>query len=396
MAKDLSYPKWIFVPHQHHTFTTRLMTFLSLCLSLVLVGCSEGVPLFPASRITPTAYTPQVSNGLIAFSAQNEKNNFDIYVMQPDGSQLQRLTKYTEEDTEPVWSPDGAYILYNHAHSSIYRMKADGSDPKLLLDRRTYPFYISLYQVGWSRDGTKFAFGTNQYPCREGEPAFSALVVVDIVTGYTYCALSLTDKPSLTNIMTPSWSPDGQRLAFVISEYNGNDGHIYVINADGTDLHQIKSSAIRIAAPTWLPDGNHLIFTRNANNWNPNWTAFYIMDAEGHDARPALNIPGWEEDHWESGWATSADGRIALVWLLNKDPNSASIMMIDTRTLAPVSTLDLGEAAHQWMRMSPDMQKILYQGQGGYYIMNIDGTGSQLLSAPSLKVQNPNWQPVWR
>jgi Tol biopolymer transport system component len=399
------------VSNQNRSLASKTCLYLGLIVVGLLMRCATAAPLFPAPLpITPTAYVPQIHNGLIAFEAQNDHGNVDIYVMQPDGSQLQRLTKYTVSDSNPAWSPDGIYILYSH-NGDIYRINADGTNPQLLFARpHDTLFYTGVGSFRWSPDGTKIAFITAGYICNNEEgPVYSALLVLDVDTGHTDCALSFpstTYPQQPTNIQSLAWSPDGQRFAFTLAEGNTDITQIYVMNTDGTDLRQVTTSdTTHGASPQWLPDGNRLIFQvferkpayPERREVYPDKASYYVIDTDGGNFRPALTIPDWEGDiRWESGWSPLADGRFALVWLRNREIDSMSVATIDTRTLTSVSIRKPGERSYRWQMMSPDMQKILYQDQGGYSIMNADGTDSQPFNAAPLEIQNPSWQPVWK
>ena len=90
---------------------------------------------------------------------------YEIYVMNTDGSNQQRLTYNSVDDANPTWSPDGtkiAFVTNRDGNYEIYVMNADGSNPQ----RRTYNT-ASDGSPAWSHDGTRIAFVRN--------------------VGYTYC-----------------------------------------------------------------------------------------------------------------------------------------------------------------------------------------------------------------
>ena len=92
--------------------------FVFLCLGL-------GLVLSPALQISAQAPT----TAKIAFSS-NRDGNWEIYLMNSDGSQQKRLTQNSARDFSPVWSPNGEQILFvsnrNGGHD-LYVMAADGS-----------------------------------------------------------------------------------------------------------------------------------------------------------------------------------------------------------------------------------------------------------------------------
>src|SRR5689334_10256001 len=98
--------------------------------------------LAPTSTFTPTATQTSTAigggAGKIAFTS--ERDGFqEIYVIQPDGSQLSKLTNSLTPKSDPAWSPDGKKIAFasNKDNSaSLYIMDASGSHPTKLIDAK--------------------------------------------------------------------------------------------------------------------------------------------------------------------------------------------------------------------------------------------------------------------
>src|SRR5689334_14377693 len=70
------------------------------------------------------------ANGKIAFDSDVDGNN-EIYVVNPDGTDLTRLTTNPASDTDAAWSPDGSKIVFvsdRDGSHEIYVMNADGTD----------------------------------------------------------------------------------------------------------------------------------------------------------------------------------------------------------------------------------------------------------------------------
>ncbi len=91
------------------------------------------------------------NGSLITFTRKHEGNNFDIYTIQPDGSDLRRLTTTAANDAHGVWTEDGKYLLWNSGingfkdeaalydntfqpYGAIFMMKADGTEKRQLTD----------------------------------------------------------------------------------------------------------------------------------------------------------------------------------------------------------------------------------------------------------------------
>jgi Periplasmic component of the Tol biopolymer transport system len=93
--------------------------------------------------------------GEIAFSSKLD-GDVDIYVINMDGSGLQRLTDNPGVDTDPDWSPDGMQIAFTSdrdGYHRIYTIDADGKSPPLQITTG-----IEDTQPDWSPDGDKIAY----------------------------------------------------------------------------------------------------------------------------------------------------------------------------------------------------------------------------------------------
>jgi Tol biopolymer transport system component len=169
----------------------------------------------PIERIFSPSWSPDGSK--IAFTWQLEGSG--IYVVDIDGSNETRLSPEGVDDNFPAWSPDGskiAFVSRRDGNWEIYVMNADGSNPIRLTEStdagEDYP--------AWSPDGRQIAFISN----RDGQPD----IYIMNADGSNVTRLT---KSSIIK-SNPSWSPDGTKIAF--SGYHPNDpeaeGYIYLIN----------------------------------------------------------------------------------------------------------------------------------------------------------------------
>jgi hypothetical protein len=104
-----------------------------LISATVVSECGDGVAEEVTFRLL--AAPPEVEspgeNGKIAFISNRDGGNWDINVMNPDGSEQTRLTSNPDVDEEPSWSPDGtkiAFTSYREGGGEVFVMNADGSE----------------------------------------------------------------------------------------------------------------------------------------------------------------------------------------------------------------------------------------------------------------------------
>jgi len=151
--------------------------------------------------------------------------NWDVYVINADGTHMTRLTEDPARDELIGWTPDGRQILFTSERSgrlATYIMNADGTQ------QRTF-FQLCAYPV-WSPDRSQIACG------HDGQ--------LFIMNGDGSQRNLLTKEPG--NNFNPIWTPDGQYIVFSSFSTDWQFGAIYVVRADGTRLARL------VAADKWL------------------------------------------------------------------------------------------------------------------------------------------------
>ena len=172
---------------------------------------------------------------------------FDIYVMDADGGNLQRLTSDPRDDRNPSWSPDGERIVFGARREGhfetkfavtyeIYVMDADGGNQQRLTENRKNDWHPA-----WSPNGERIAFASD----RKGDLVNIEIYVMDADGGNQQ---RLTENRVYD--WQPSWSPDGERIAFV-SDRDGNS-EIYVMDADGGNPQNLTNNPHSDINPAWF------------------------------------------------------------------------------------------------------------------------------------------------
>jgi len=217
------------------------------------------------------------ANGKIAFVSFRD-DNYEIYVMTPNGGNPTNLTNNAAYDADPAWSPDGSKIAFfstrDESHGEIYVMNADGNGTPTRLTTNA----VDDFDPAWSPDGSKIAFHTN----RDGN--------------YEIYVMNADGSGTPTRLTTNAaadafagWSPDGSNIAF-FSTRDQAQGEIYVMNADGSGTPtRLTTNAAQDIHPAWSPDGSKIAFHSDRDG---NYEV-YVMDANGGNQTNLTNHAGY-------------------------------------------------------------------------------------------------------
>ena len=278
-----------------------LIAFLATTL---LLSGSFPAWMSPAGE-SPLDLTERVSNLMvlpetIAFCS-DRTGDWEVYVMQPDGSDLHRLTNSPADDGTPAWSPDKSQLAFTSNRDGnweIYIVSWDGSGLRRLTNHPADDGGPT-----WSPDGRYIAFSSD----REGN---YEIYVMDVAGGDPR---RLTNDPGMDT--SPAWSPDGERIAFN-STRSGN-WEIHVMRADGSDVQQLTFHPADDWRPAWSPDGQRLAFSSMRDG---NWE-IYVMAADGSGLQRLTDNPAMD---WRAVW--SPDGQ-RLAFISERDGNREVYVM---------------------------------------------------------------------
>ncbi|HYI11584.1 MAG TPA: S9 family peptidase [Thermoanaerobaculia bacterium] len=103
--------------------------------------------------------------------------------------------------------------------------------------------------------------------------------------------LSIQDYATMPTLSAPQWSPDGKRIAYVLTKADLTrsvyDSDVWVIDADGANDRRLTFSNTSDTRPHWSPDGKRLAFLSDRGGKN----AVYVMDLGGGEARQLSSEP---------------------------------------------------------------------------------------------------------
>jgi len=279
-----------------------------LALGVLLTACHDAErSLAPRSGGRQFSLSAtQAVNGKIAFHSTRD-GDFQIYVMNPDGSGVARVTNDTGGSVDPIWSPDGKRIAYANFHSGrseVFVINVVGTGETQLTTDGGFP-------GAWSPDGTRIAFANSS----DGDDEI--FLMNPDGSGVTRLTdNSFNDRPS-------GWSPNGAQILFQSDREDG-DEEIYVMNADGGGVTRLTHSPGRDEGDRagWSPDGARIVFSsdRDAGQLH-----VFVMNADGSGVTQLTSgdfvddDPVWSPDGQLIAFHSTRDGGDEDIFVMNAD-----------------------------------------------------------------------------
>jgi len=264
-----------------------------------------------------------------------------------------------------VFSTRIAYVLQSGNTHELQIADADGQNPQVML-RSKHP----IISPTWSPDGSRLAYVSFE----SGKP---------VVYSQTLASGQRTTLANFKgNNSAPAWSPNGQQAAIVLSR--DSISQIYVINADGSGLRRVMRSPLIDTEPTFTPDGGSLVFTSDRGG-SPQ---IYRVPVSGGDAQRvtfngSYNIsPDISPDGNNLVYVSRRDGAYRIA-VQNMSGGSDQLLTAGPDDQSP--------------SFAPNGMQILYSSvQGGRSVLavtSVDGRVRQTLSALNGQVREPVWGP---
>ena len=235
------------------------------------------------TNITQTAghdWTPKFSptNEKIVFTTYfPATDNYDVFIMNADGSDKQNLTNSPYYEKHPQFSPDGSFIIFQAWQKGkmeiFFSNLLDGNI--INLTRNTASHDIIPQGNAFSPDEQEIVFTSE----RDGNRN------IYIMNTDGTNQIQLTDHSAAD--YEPVYSPDGLSIIFT-SERDGNK-EIYIMNNNGLNLKNLSNNPADDWNPRYYPD-NHKIVFQSLRDGPANWE-IYMMNLDGKRQTNLTNHP---------------------------------------------------------------------------------------------------------
>ncbi|WP_281289668.1 LpqB family beta-propeller domain-containing protein [Fodinibius salinus] len=266
-----------------------------------------------------------------------------------------------------------AFISDRDGDGEVFLMNTDGSSPTKLTDNSDTDFAGPI-----SPTGTKIAFVSD----RGGSTTHLYVMNADGSN-----VQQLTSSGASVNLLLAgiSWSPDGSTLAFVDSR-SGN-GEVYTIGADGSGEQRLTNNSATDTWPHWSPDGSKILYASDTDGDYE----IYTMNTDGTGRQQLTTdsdnngMARWSPDGSKVAFASNRSGNLEIYTM---NPDGTGVQQV---------TSDPG--SDEFPSWSPDGSELAFYtdraGNDEVYKINADGSGIPTnLTANNASDVNPYWSPV--
>ena len=268
----------------------RIVAVLTLAASL-LIGCSQptdALPLIPENSPEPAVIESTSTPVDVQFNGEDdgtiylsiEENGYaHLFIIQPQGLPLTRITTGQWNDIAPALNPDRTQLAFSSDRSGYWDL------------------YVMNLQTG------------------------------DVV--------QVTNSPEYDS--APSWSPDGQWLVYETYLNENLEVSVVSVNDRSAEIIPLTQNSASDHSPVWAPDGRHVAFISTRGGDSDVWLA--SLDLAGDDRYQNLsntpfaseNYPVWDKDGSQLLWSSISQtvGYSGLyIWNAN-DPNRSAYWVGD-------------------------------------------------------------------
>jgi eukaryotic-like serine/threonine-protein kinase len=354
-----------------------------------------GIPSQITSQSGQELFPTLAPDGTFAYSRMDGPD-WDIFVQRRNVAPVNVTADSPSNDWQAEFSPDGKWLAFRSERDGggIYLMDPNGGSVQRLSAEGFNP--------SWSPDGTEIAYSSAQVIADpSSRPVRGTLSAIKVATGERRVVYDLGDA------VQPRWSPDGERIAFWAFAPQGGQRDLWTIPAAGGKPVAVIQDAATDWNPVWSPDGRYLYFASDRDGSMEIWRI-------GIDERTGLMQsppePLTTGGTGTRGHITIADngGRLLFVDQTSRhvvesvgfDPGGGKVVghpeVVLDPSLKPTN-----------VEVSPDGQWLAFYSVGrphaspgglweDLYVSRRDGTERRQITSDSARDRGPAWSPDGR
>jgi len=359
----------------YFTRTPRIESFR--LVNPVQVTSALGVEDYPA-------WSPDGTT--LAYAASMDTNlflgNWDIWVSQVPGEQpLNRTADHDGNDRYPSWSPDGQRIAFwsDRSAGGYYVMPAFAGAPRKIVNDEG----IEPSRLEWSPDGSEVA-----YVVRDGTRVF--VETASLSAGESRRVL----LPEAITAFDLAWSPSGNLFAYIGSA-RARDNQVtrlWILRvADGVAM-PITDGVTNVWSPSWSPDGRTLYFVSDRGGTMDLWSQH--MKADGSIDMPPERLTTGVEMRYAT---FSSDGTRLVYSKGKRISNVWRVPILEERpaTWSDAQQITFDQAFVEFVSISPNGQRLIVSsdraGNPDLWMLPSEGGDMQAITDDP----TPDWFSAW-